>query len=213
MKALETKTNSAAIVITDIPGNNADKTEIQLPGASMTQLASNNMNLILQTEKASLEMPATTVSELKASDIKIQISEEKDSNKIAENKGMILKIASGSQVIASPLNIEANITGRVKLTIPIDSSRLPSSKEELDKFLSSLAVAIHHSDGQNVVDKGTLVYDEKGNAAGIVIWVDKFSSFTIINLPTTYFQGKTTIIKDKVAANKEWQIKFSKPVD
>lgn len=126
---------------------------------------------------------------------------------------MILKIASGSEVIAAPLNIEANVTGRVKINIPIDSSKLPSSKEELDKFISSLAVSIHHSDGQDVVDKGSIVYDDKGNIVGVSIWVDKFSSFTLINLSSNYFQGKTTIMKDSVAKDKEWNIKFTKPAD
>jgi hypothetical protein len=212
-KASETKTSSAAIDITDIPGNNADKVEAQLPEASMTQFANSNMSLTLQTGKVSLEVPAETINKSKGQDTTVQISEEKDSSKIADNKGLVLKLASGSQIITPPLNIEANFTGRVKITIPIDASKLPSSKEELENFISSLAVMVHHSDGEDVVDKGTIAYDEKGNVVGISIYVDKFSSFTLIEIPKDYFQGKTTAIKDKVATDKEWQIKFTKAAD
>ncbi|APM39581.1 cadherin-like beta sandwich domain-containing protein [Clostridium kluyveri] len=212
-KALEVKSITAVIAITDIPGDNADETEAQIPSTSMAQFASNNMSLIIETGRASLELPAETIKKSKGQDIKVQVSEEKESSKIAEYKGLILQLASGAQIIAAPLNIEANITGRVKITIPIDSSKLPTSKEELDKFLSSLAVMVHHSDGENVVDKGTIVYDEKGNVVGISIWVDKFSSFVLISLPENYFQGRTTVMKDTVGVDKKWQIKFTKPAD
>ncbi len=212
-KALETKTDTATISVTDIPGNNADKVEVQVPQSSMTQLGSNNIGLDVKTEKAALELPKETVSGLKDKDAKIQISEVKDSNKVEETKGLILKLASGSEVIAAPLKIETNFTGKTKITLPIDASKLPSSKEELDKFLSSLAVMVQHSDGENAIDKGTITYDEKGKAIGISIWVDKFSDFTLISLPESYFQGRTTVMKDKVVADKEWQIKFTKTAD
>ena len=212
-KALETKTDTATISVTDIPGNNADKVEVQVPQSSMTELGSNNIGLDVKTEKAALELPKETVSGLKDKDAKIEISEVKDSSEVEETKGLILKLASGSEVIEAPLKIETNFTGRTKITLPMDASKLPTSKEELDKFLSSLAVIVQHSDGENVIDKGTVVYDESGKPIGISIWVDKFSDFTLVSLPESYFQGRTTVIKDKVAADKEWNIKFTKIAD
>jgi uncharacterized repeat protein (TIGR02543 family) len=212
-EASEAKSTHAAIDITDTSGNNASKAEFQLSAASMNQLANNNVSLTLKTEKASLEIPAETINKSKGQDTAVQISEEKDSSKIADNKGLVLKLASGSQIVTPPLNIEANFTGRVKITIPIDASKLPSSKEELENFISSLAVMVHHSDGEDVVDKGTIVYDEKGNAVGIFIYVDKFSSFTLIEIPKDYFHGRTTVMPDKAASDKEWQIKFTKAAD
>lgn len=212
-KASETKTDTATISVTDIPGNNADKVEVQVPQSSMTELGSNNIGLDVKTEKLALELPKETVSALKDKDAKIQISEVKDNSEVEETKGLILKLASGSELIAAPLKIETNFTGRTKITLPIDTSKLPSSKEELDKFLSSLAVMVQHSDGENAIDKGTIVYDEKGKPIGISIWVNKFSDFTLVSLPESYFQGRTTVIKDKVAADKEWNIKFTKIAD
>ncbi|WPC43962.1 beta strand repeat-containing protein [Clostridium sp. JS66] len=212
-KASETKSTKAAIDISNTAGNSADRTEFQLPAVSMGELAKQNISLDLKTEKAALEVPAVTIKKLGEQGAVVKISEEKDESKIENNKALVLKLASGAQIIAAPLNIEANITGRVKITIPIDSSKLPTSKEELDKFLSSLAVMVHHSGGQDVVDKGTIVYDEKGSVVGISIYVNKFSSFTLIEMPKDYFNGKTTVMPDKVDQNKEWHLKFTKEAD
>ncbi|EET89493.1 Fibronectin type III domain protein [Clostridium carboxidivorans P7] len=212
-KASEAKSTKAAIDISNTSGKSADKTEFQLPAVSMGELAKQNMSLSLKTEKAALEIPAVTIKKLGEQDAGVKISEEKDGSKIENNKALVLKLASGAQIVAAPLNIEANITGRVKITIPIDSSKIPTSKEELDKFLSSLAVMVHHSDGEDVVDKGTIIYDEKGNVVGISIYVNKFSSFTLIEIPKDYFNGKTTVMPDKVDENKEWHLKFTKAAD
>ncbi|WP_242861036.1 Ig-like domain-containing protein [Clostridium scatologenes] len=212
-KALETKTHTATISVTDIPGNNADKVDVNVPQSSMTELGSNNIALDVKTEKAALELPKETVFGLKDKDAKIEISEVKDSSKDADTKGLILKLASGSEILSNSLNIEANFTGRTKITLPIETSKLPASKEELGKFISSLAVVVQHSDGENTVDKGTIVYDSKGNPIGLSIWVNKFSTFTLVELPDNYFDGRTTIMPDKVAPDKEWHITFTKPAD
>ncbi len=209
-KALENSTTTADIIMTDIPGNTADKIEFKIPGDSAAQLSNNNMTLKLKTEKAYMDFPAETIAKLKGQDTTVKINEEKDSNKISDNKGLILKLVSGAEIISPPLDIEANFTGRIKITIPIDASKLPASQDELNKLLSTLEVMVHHSDGTDVIDKGTIAYDEKGKPIGISIWVDKFSSFTLIKVPDSCFKGKTTIMKDKVESNKEWSITFTK---
>ncbi len=209
-KASETHTTGVSINITDKSINSADSAQFQLPEASMNGLGNNNMSLSLKTEKVSLEIPKETIKKLGSQDTTVTINEEKDINKIENNKALILKLASGSQIIGMPLEIETTYTGRTKITLPIDASNLPSSKEDLDKFLSSLAVMVHHSDGQDVIDKGIIIYDEKGRVTGICIYVDKFSSFTLIEMPKDYFHGKTTVMQDKVDADKEWHVKFTK---
>jgi hypothetical protein len=209
---LESKNNIATISVTDIPGNNADEVEVQVPQNSMTQLGDNNIGLNVDTEKASVELPRETVRELKDKDTKIQINEVRDFSKIAETNNLISRLASGSQTVGKMLNIEANFSGRSRITIPIKASQLPS-KDNWDKFLSSLAVLVEHSDGENAVDKGTINYDEKGTPVSMSIWVSKYSTFTIIQLPDTYFNGRTTVIPYKVKADKEWNIKFTKEAD
>lgn len=212
-KALETKTTSAAILLKDIQGNKADKIEVGISKNSMFQFANSNISLNLQTEKASLELSSEIITKLRDQDIKIQISEENNNSKLAETKGLIVQLASGLQITTNPLNIEADFIERTKITLPIDASKLPSSKDELDKFLSSLAVVVQHSDRENVIDKGTIIYSESGNPTGISIKTDKFGRFALIELPENYFEGRTTVIPDKVSPDKEWQIKFTKAAD
>lgn len=211
-KALETNTNSAAIDITDIPGNNADKIEIDIPKESTKLLGDNNISLEADTEKAKVELPKETLAALEGQDAQIQINEVEDSSQVSQNNQTVLNLAAGSTIISAPIEIKANYSGLTKITIPFKAGQLPS-KDKLDKFLSSLAVVIEHSDGENVVDKGTIVYDEKGNPIGISIWVDKFSDFTIVELPENYFDGKTTYIPYKVAPDKVWSVEFSKEAD
>ncbi len=203
----------AEIDLTDKLINSADIMDIKFPKAASEELPSNSRGLSLKTEKEDFYLTPETLAKLKGKDVEITISKEKDNSEIGNTKALILKLASGGQIISDTLKIEANYTGRTKITIPIDPAILPKEKEKLNKFLDSLAVMVHHSDGEDVVDKGTVVYDEKGNIIGISLWVDKFSSFTLIEMPKDYFQGKTTVMKDKVAADKEWNIKFTKAVD
>lgn len=211
-KALKTNTSSVAIDITDIKGNNADKVEIDIPQNSMKLLGDNKISLKANTEKAKVELPKETAAAIEGQDAQIQIDKVEDSSQVSQNNEMILKLAAGSTIISAPIEIKANYSGLTKITIPFKEGQLPL-KDKLDKFLSSLAVVIKHSDGENVVDKGTIVYDEKGNPTGISIWVNRFSSFTIVELPEDYFDGKTTYLPYKVAPDKVWSIKFSKEAD
>lgn len=77
---------------------------------------------------------------------------------ISETNSLIVQLASGSQVVNAPVSIKTNLSGRAKITLPIDVSKF-SSKDDLEKYISSLAVVVQHSDGKNVVDKGTIEYD------------------------------------------------------
>lgn len=211
-EALKTNTRDAAIDITDIPGNNADKVEVDIPKNSMKLFGDNNISLEVNTEKAKVELPKETAAAIEGQDAQIQIKEVEDSSQISQSNQMVLKLAAGSTIISAPIEIKTNYSGLTKVTIPFKAGQLPS-KDKLDKFLSSLAVVIKHSDGENVVDKGTIVYDEKGNPVGISVWVNKFSDFTIVELPEDYFDGKTTYIPYKVPPDKVWSIKFSKEAD
>lgn len=215
-KTLAGNKTGVTIQITDPKDNPADALEIQIPKTLTDKLSENGIKLKIDAPKAKLEISKETLKGT-SGDIKISIKEVTDKSKIDETKAMGLEIfgdVNGSvKALGNPIEVKANITGRVKITIPIDSSKLPTSKEELDKFLSSLAVMVHHSDGEDVVDKGTIVYDAKGNVVGISIYVNKFSSFTLIEMPKDYFKGKTTIMHNKVDQDKEWHLQFTKATD
>jgi|GEM_PF-701952 len=207
-EAFKTEAKTVAINVSDIPGNNADKVDVNVPEVSMTQFINNGISLNIDTEKAKLELPIETVKGLNAQDTNVEIDDVKDSSEIEQINNTILQMVSGATVIGNSIDIKTNYLGRTKIVIPFKAGQVAPKDE-----LSSLAVMVKHSDGEITVDKGNIVYDEKGNAVGISVWVNKFSTFTLIKLPDTYFNGTTTVIPYKVNANKEWQIRFTKEAD
>lgn len=210
--AVETKSNEAYVVLPTDSRYYNDKIDIQLPKEAMIDLSSSNISLNIGKGKADLKLPSQTFAALNGKDAEIKIKDLTDSSKLAETRSLILQLTSGGQIVSAPVSIEANFSGRAKITLPIDVSMF-TNKDDLNKYLSSLAVLVQHSNGENVVDNGTIVYGSNGNPIGISIWVDKFSDFTLVQFPEGYFKGKTTVIKDKVNADKEWNFNFTKAAD
>ncbi|MGG1514921.1 cadherin-like beta sandwich domain-containing protein [Paenibacillus oryzisoli] len=82
-----------------------------------------------------------------------------------------------AKVIGQPLQIEANYTGiKTKLHFSLTGATL-----DLGEY--TLAVYIEHSDGDRVLREGIVDTDANGKAVGIDIEVEKFSTFTIVQLP------------------------------
>ncbi len=61
-KAVESGRDFARIVIEDIPDNAADEVVVDVPKASLTQLANRNINLEIQTQDVKLTLPRETLS-------------------------------------------------------------------------------------------------------------------------------------------------------
>ncbi|WP_177178293.1 LPXTG cell wall anchor domain-containing protein [Amphibacillus marinus] len=80
-------------------------------------------------------------------------------------------------ILGAPVEIETNYKG-FETTI-----MLPLADVFYDGInLNNLRVYIEHSDGEIVVAEGELVYDEQGNPVGLAFTIEKFSTFTIIEL-------------------------------
>ncbi|WP_214628391.1 S-layer homology domain-containing protein [Paenibacillus agaridevorans] len=82
---------------------------------------------------------------------------------------------------SDPLVVETNFSGE-----PIVLTLLPRNAQErlqYTKLEAGLGVYIEHNDGDVAFQRGTLVYDESGQSAGVQIMVDKFSTFTVVALP------------------------------
>jgi guanyl-specific ribonuclease Sa len=233
-KVLEIKQDTVDMVVTDIPGNNADSVEVQVSKDAMAGFAENNLNLGLETGKAKLKFPKETVMGVKDEGIKLTIEEVKDTKEIAKTNALLQQMAAGAQKVSAPINIESNVVlGSYKgslsasttegaastsiqnadvkeIILPIKSSDLPNEKNNLKEFINSLAILVQHSNGENRLQKGTIEYDKDGNPTGVAIWVDKFSTFT---LAKTNFDGKVNTISEKQNPDKVWNIQFTKEVD
>lgn len=204
--ALETKSTRVALDMTDQSADKADSTEIQLFGAAAALLGQNSIVLNIVTNQAGIVLPAETMTGIAGKDISIHISEIKDGQQIEKTKDLLSQIGIAAKMIHSPVNIETNYALKTQLTLPIESSDLPTDDSRLKEFISSLAVLVEHSDGEIRLQKGTIQYDESGRPTGISIWVDKFSKFTLVK---TTFDGSVKIIKNKQMPDKELNVKFN----
>ena len=208
--ALSTKSSSATIYIPDKKGDNADVVEVKLPNKAATELGQNNLALNIVTDKVSLALPSKTLTEAKDKDLSIHVSEVKDNKEIESTKALMLQMSSGAQMLGSPVSIETNYALETQVTIPITSSYIPTGKDEMKDFIRSLAILVEHSDGENRVQKGTIVYNKDGVPVGVSIYVDKFSTFSLVK---TTFKGTETKLSGKQMPDKELILSFSKTID
>jgi hypothetical protein len=211
--ALKSKSDVATLVVTDIPNKNADKVDVQVPKVSMTKLGDSKIGLNIDTEKADLQLPKETIDAMKDKDIKIEISEVKDAAKVAETKGVLIKLAADSEIVGTPLVIETNFSARTKITIPVKSQYWPKDNNNMPRFIASLGVLIQHSDGENVIDRGEVEYDKNGNPIGVSVWVEKFSTFTLLKMSFEDFDGTTIVSDKKYMQDKVWTVSFSKELE
>jgi outer membrane protein assembly factor BamB len=233
-KVLETKKDTVDMIVTDISGNNADLVEVQVSKKAMAEFAENKVNLGVETEKAKLKFSKETIMSVKDEDIKLTIGEVKDAKEIEKTNVLLGQMEEGAERINAPITIESNaalgaykeslnatttggaVSASLKnadieeITLPIKNSDLPKDKSKLQEFINSLAILVQHSDGENRLQKGTIEYDKDGNPIGVTIWVDKFSTFTLVN---TNFDGKVNTNSKKQMPDKEWNIQFTKEVD
>jgi hypothetical protein len=84
------------------------------------------------------------------------------------------------------MTIETNYKDfATKIVFSLKNIEIPSNETERAEFLNSLGVYINHTDGDQELNKGTIVYDEAGNPVGIEIEISKFSTFTIVSINNT----------------------------
>jgi len=121
-----------------------------------------------------------------------------------------LQLAAGGKMMSNPIRIVTNYAKRTLVTLPIDSKMIPADKNELDEFLASLAILVEHSDGEIRLQKGTLTFDANGKPVAISIWVDKFSTFTLVQAS---FTGTEKILKDKQMPDKVLHVNLNGKID
>ncbi|WCN37161.1 S-layer homology domain-containing protein [Aneurinibacillus uraniidurans] len=177
--------NTLVIPIPDLKGNEAQQIVANLPKDALTKIADSGFATQVITDKVTLELPKETVAALTKQDVYMKIEPVTKATEIQQTKALLGVQAKDGSVIRTPLHIETNFSGRTKITLPLTGMNIPTDAKKQEDFLQSLAIFIEHSDGEKKVDKGEIQYDEKHNPIGLSVWVDKFSTFTLVNLPKT----------------------------
>ncbi|MEW4285800.1 cohesin domain-containing protein [Priestia koreensis] len=172
----------------------ADETTVNVLKPSVNQLSINNMNLNIQTNEVNIQVPKQSIQGLNegTNDLFfriVPIRKEDEKKQVVEetlNAEVVKEAAGGKevQVLEKPMRIETNYKSqKTFVTFLFKDIIFPRDKEEKEKFLKQLAVFVQHSDGEKVIQRGTIKYDEENNPIGIEIPLLKFSTFAIIGLP------------------------------
>jgi hypothetical protein len=182
--AVQNKKNTIVVQIIDVANDPADKINVGINKEVLALLTQHAMNLVIQTEKATITVPASTWTQVGNVDVTLTIANGLNQK---QTSAAIEANAKGAIVVGSSVKVETSFKGHTEMTMPIAKNLLPADSKDWPEFISSLAVFVEHSDGENKVYTGTVQYDEKGTPTGISIRVEKFSTFTVIVKPKTSY--------------------------
>ncbi|GBG10029.1 hypothetical protein PAT3040_04725 [Paenibacillus agaridevorans] len=184
--------DNPAVIYVNEDTDPADEYAIEIPQQSMSLLADHGNSLEIQTDFAHLSMGNDMLAQMNESflDLFFRIvpvknaDKQKAINDAIPNESVVRTAAGGRQVevLGSSLEIETNYSNyNTKLFIPFAKNGIVVPTGNAASFLDSLRIYIEHSDGEKVVQQGTVVYKD-GVPVGLEIEINKFSTFTIIQL-------------------------------
>ncbi|WML46816.1 cohesin domain-containing protein [Neobacillus sp. PS3-34] len=216
-QAVKANKNTATIVVVEPEKDKSDLIEVGIKKEAVAKLSENNINIKIQSEKASVEVPLDTVKQLMANgqDLFFRMEKLKDSISYKNTEALVKQANPAAKLVSEPVEVETNFNGHTKVVVPLDQTALPQDKKQLAEFLKTLSVHIQHSDGEIKVDKGEVVYDKNGNPTGIAVWVEKFSTFTIIGSEKPKATKEIGFVKISKRINlwtrdENHQVRFSK---
>ena len=197
---------SAPVVVNDPQAH----FQLTIPSSIVAAISGQGSVLTVATPLVQVVIPTTTMASL--GEISLQVNPATSAQQtFAQNT--ISQYAIGASSISGTVSVETNYTGATTVIIPIDASKIPSDPAKLKEFISKLGVMVNRSNGENLIQRGTLIYDSKGKLTGVEIIVDHFSNFTLVELPSSVVNGKITSIPYKVNSDKDWNINFSKTIN
>lgn len=190
-KAKAEQSDSARIVVTDLPDDPADEVHVSIPPDAVEGMAEAGISLRIATPDAEIVLSGETIASLRrdGKELYFRIVPIRDERKRSEletraaQEEVVLQSADGKPVVAigKPMTIETNYRDApTRIVFPLGGLVLPDDEQEARRTLDGLAVYIVHSDGEKVVQRGTVVYGKDGKPTGIEIEVNKFSTFSVI---------------------------------
>jgi len=199
-KAKQSKTNVARIQVADLPGDPADERFVNLSAQAMALLADSGISLQIELPEGIIELRTNSLKQLgdQGKDAYFRIvpiikaSEHSEVNARVLKAELVRQAADGQavSVIGRPVKIETNFSGyKTELLLRLDGLKLPADETAARRMLSGLAVYIEHSDGEKKLAEGEIRFE--GGKAGIAIEVDKFSTFTTVQIGSADMAAET----------------------
>ncbi|UED69815.1 chitobiase/beta-hexosaminidase C-terminal domain-containing protein [Brevibacillus sp. HD3.3A] len=189
-RAEQNKKDIIRIAIDDLPGSPADEILVTVPTNALELIKQQRVALEIRTKDVVITIPRETLAML-SDELYfriVPITNSQDKKEIAQQAidDEIVQRATGGQqvqVVGKPMTIETNYSNhRTRVTFPLEDVELPKNQDDLQVFLSTLAVFVEHADDEKELKTGTIRYDENGKPVGIEIEISKFSTFTILSL-------------------------------
>ncbi len=189
--ALKSGNNQVRIILGNISAEHADEVTVDIPVNVLEILKKSGKDLSIEVGNVTISLPKKTLQEMNGSKSSlffriIPIHDERERKEIISRISTseeLQQYVKGSKVriVGEAMTIETNYQNhRTIVQFPLDNIDFPTDTTEREVFLEKLAVYIEHSDGENVVEKGTIIYDDEGNPKMLEIEIDKFSTFTLI---------------------------------
>ncbi|WP_157276578.1 cadherin-like beta sandwich domain-containing protein [Paenibacillus sp. Soil766] len=153
--------------------------EISVNPAFMEELINKQIKLEISSANARIELSVDALAGLKKASQDAIFRMKSLAGEGGNKEAALHVINAGAKVIGQPMDIETNYSGhKTKLYFPITDAGL-----DLSVSGHTLAVYIEHSDGERLLQEGNVETDANGRPIGIQIEVEKFSTFTLVQLP------------------------------
>lgn len=164
----------------------ADETIIAFSSLAVQELISHDFSLKLQLDDVSIHIEADSLadhSDSSSDDMTWTFAKVTDADQLTRSDAILDVLARNSVRIGPSMDIKQGSSIRTKVSLPLDYLKLPEDSEELKAYLSRFRVLIEHSDGENLIQPGLIEYDEEQDPAAVSVYVDRFSTFTLIEDP------------------------------
>lgn len=163
--------------------------DISISKDAVGKLVNAGLDLTIYSENGQIHIPAESLAGL-SEDLYFRIvpikkeDERKQVETRAKQEHIVREVLGNGSiyVVGRPMTIETNLSSRaVTITLPLDPASVPADQAKREAFMANLAVFIEHSDGERALVKPAVVpYDD--TRMGLSFGIDKFSTFTIVNI-------------------------------
>ncbi|WP_411346962.1 S-layer homology domain-containing protein [Paenibacillus sp. WLX2291] len=202
LQAINTLKSAAQQTVRLVVPDAADQvaqTDVTLPLNVSQDLKNTVMNLEISTNNVKLSVAPSSLNNIN-SDLYfhfIPLKTTAQQNAVANRakQEQIVKDALGNgniSVVGRPMTIETNLQNQpVQLVMPVDNSAIPTNAADREQWLQQLRIFIEHSDGDRELVQPTVVsYGD--NTTGLQFTVNKFSTFTIVDMDKLNASNSTT---------------------
>ena len=155
-----------------------DIIDFNVPFEFLQDLTAAGLNLILITPMAELEIPLESMAAFVLnykSDLNLIFERIKDPVEQFRLVEQGRELLFECNMAGEPVRVATSFSGPTRVVFPLPGA--PVSKQDCAK---QLYIQVEHSDGEMELLDGEFYHDDAGAVVGLGTWVDRFSTFTLL---------------------------------